>query len=491
MADPTIDNLRRRKSGASADNLGGAMHADEVSNNVTNNIWRKITETEAQSGITIFRGFYIYNNHTTGAIKNVILYFGTPVTNTGLEISLAQGTSAISSTSVEPAIATETTTPAILGNNWIANPTSRTEGLAISGDINPGAHAFVWMRMVVPSGTQSSVFTHYRMKVEAFNPAAAGNIPEDWGMIFAANMECTPDNVQAFSNMSKRDFQFFQTCGNNIVSSSNTACFITNLNNEGLRPKTKICLGYADETTVTGTSNPTKKNALMTEFTMTTEYYSYDVYNVHFTVMKYESSYNLGNAHYNWVKQDLETARQRPGITWLIVVVNDNMYAPTNLGNFDPQPNPSQPSTSLRDVYHPLFMANSVHLVISGGTNMWYQTRAIKYNPAAPDSPIIVQVDQATSSASMDYTWFDKGLEGGASVFVSVGTIGLTPVGTSNTDLPTSPGAYVAIWGGVEPKKSYNVIQFSNFGTKMNILRYKHTIDELTQKSSITKVLPP
>ena len=95
-ANPTANDFARRKAGTAG--LGGAMQATEISDAQVHNLFRQVLTAEAELGVTLFRCWYFYNKHTSKPLKNVVMYFSVPVTNSSITMSIGRGTSAIDKT---------------------------------------------------------------------------------------------------------------------------------------------------------------------------------------------------------------------------------------------------------------------------------------------------------------------------------------------------------------------------------------------------------
>jgi hypothetical protein len=168
----------------------------------------------------------------------------------------------------------------------------------------------------------------------------------------------------------------------------------------------------------------------------------------------------------------LSTARNTAGVDWIFVVANDAMYM---------SPSSATRSTvaSLRDNYHQLFMQRSVHMVISGSVPRYERQGVLKYFSTQPANPALSQHDLQTPN----YEWFSVGFEGGASLFVNVGTAGQTHIAGT-----TPPNYYTKKQSTSE--KGYLHLAFSNFGSEFQGSFYT-TANVQVDSFSMKKVLPP
>ena len=159
---------------------------------------------------------------------------------------------------------------------------------------------------------------------------------------------------------------------------------------------------------------------------------------------------STGNAQYNWLVSTLQTARNTAGVDWIFVVANDAMY-------LSPSSATRNTTTSFRDLYHPIFMQRSVHMVISGSAPRYERQGVLKFFTTQPNNPALSQHDLQTPN----YEWFSVGFEGGASLFVNVGTAGQSHIAGT-----TPPNYYTKKQSTTE--KGYLHLQFSNFGSEFS-----------------------
>jgi hypothetical protein len=146
------------------------------------------------------------------------------------------------------------------------------------------------------------------------------------------------------------------------------------------------------------------------------QYYSFNYVNTHVLSMATELSFGKGSAQYNFVDNDLKTAAADPNIKWIIVNYHTPMYTSPNTCSASS----CKGSSSLRDVYHPLFDKYRVDLVLQGHIHNYQRTYPLKYNPVSPSSPTI------TSTNTSSYT------DPQGEIFATVGTGGINFHGFSD-----------------------------------------------------------
>src|ERR687890_2263758 len=67
----------------------------------------------------------------------------------------------------------------------------------------------------------------------------------------------------------------------------------------------------------------------MEHFNLTSQYYSFDYQNVHFTVISDYVPDEIGSEQYIFVQNDLAKAAADPNIDWIIIVHHDQQYGST------------------------------------------------------------------------------------------------------------------------------------------------------------------
>ena len=99
--------------------------------------------------------------------------------------------------------------------------------------------------------------------------------------------------------------------------------------------------------------------------------------------MATELRYSKGSSQYNFVLDDLQKASIDPNIKWIIVNYHRVMYTSPN----GCSASSCKGSSSLRDIYHPLFDKYGVDLVFQGHVHNYQRTFPLKYNPNSHSNP--------------------------------------------------------------------------------------------------------
>lgn len=220
-----------------------------------------------------------------------------------------------------------------------------------------------------------------------FNVAAVG----DWG--------CNDNTKNTLKNISSKKPELILALGD--LSYQRTAeCWIEIISS--VDNITSIVRGDHD--------NDFRTSQYMEHFNMSSEYYSFNHFNIHFMIMSTELPYEQGSKQYEFVKSDLENTVTNSSINWIIVAYHQPAYI---------SPNDCQgcsPRVTLRDVYHPLFDRYNVDLVLQAHSHNYERSYPILYNNEDSESPIIV--NSSKNNNNYDINNFH------GTVFATVGTGG-------------------------------------------------------------------
>jgi len=230
---------------------------------------------------------------------------------------------------------------------------------------------------MIPQYTYSSLF----------NVAAVG----DWG--------CNDNSKNTLKNISNKKPELILALGD--LSYQRTAeCWIEIISS--VDNITSIVRGDHD--------NDFRTSQYMKHFNMSSEFYSFNHFNMHFMIMSTELPYELGSKQYEFVKSDLENALTNSSINWIIIAYHQPAYI---------SPNDCQgcsPRVTLREVYHPLFDRYNVDLVLQAHSHNYERSYPILYNNDDSENPIIV------NSSKNNYNYDINKFHG--SIFATVGTGG-------------------------------------------------------------------
>ena len=204
---------------------------------------------------------------------------------------------------------------------------------------------------MIPQYTYSSLF----------NVAAVG----DWG--------CNDNSKNTLKNISSKKPELIIALGD--LSYQRTAeCWLEIISS--VDNITSIVRGDHD--------NDFRTNQYMKHFNMSSEFYSFNHFNIHFVIMSTELPYELGSKQYEFVKSDLENTLTNSSVNWIIIAYHQPAYI---------SPNDCQgcsPRVTLREVYHSLFDGYNVDLVLQAHSHNYERSYPILYNNKDSENPIIV-----------------------------------------------------------------------------------------------------
>ena len=128
-------------------------------------------------------------------------------------------------------------------------------------------------------------------------------------------------------------------------------------------------------------------NQYLKPLNLSKTYYSFDMNNVHFTIIDPFIDYRPSSTQYQFIENDLKTASTNPNIDWTFVVESKPIYT-------SPSRHPAD--STIRDIFHPLFQKYGVDLVFSSDNHNYQRTFPLKYNNNNGDSsnPIISNSNQ-------------------------------------------------------------------------------------------------
>jgi hypothetical protein len=209
------------------------------------------------------------------------------------------------------------------------------------------------------------------VKKHPFNIA----VTSDWG--------CSADTKKTAENIQKKNPELV-IAGGDASYHKSSQCWFDII--KPFKSKTKIAMGdheYSD--TIDGATGII--NQYLKPLNLQKTYYSFDMNNVHFTIIDPFIDYSTSSVQYQFIEQDLKNAYNNPTIDWTFVVESTPIYTSPaqHLGN-----------STIRDIYHPLFDKYGVDLVFTSDNHNYQRTFPLKYNGEDGDSskPIIVDINQ-------------------------------------------------------------------------------------------------
>jgi hypothetical protein len=135
--------------------LGGARSSTEIASGSLHNLFRKVTGDESAAGITLYRAFYVKNNHATLTWETVKSWFTALPAGGSIAMGLEPNTTPQS-------VANETTAPAGVS---FTTPTTKAGGVAL-GDMAAGGEKMLWLRLTIAAGQAASNNNSFSVKTE-------------------------------------------------------------------------------------------------------------------------------------------------------------------------------------------------------------------------------------------------------------------------------------------------------------------------------------
>jgi predicted phosphodiesterase len=449
--------------------LGGNISTKEVVTDIGNNLFRRITESEAGSGVTIYRCVAIKNTDAGGAtMKSVVFYMvsDTISVDDGALYSFAQAPKNV----IETVIPNEFTAP--VGSNINFKATlSRSGGLAL-GDMAPNDFVNIWLQVFVEPGAKQLSANKFSVRVEVNSEGTSGGtgggpVPDPnptTGVEFkmsASSDTGTGSNATTILNkMKSRGTGMIIYNGDLSYSSSRSGWLDMT---SSMRSKSMVTFGNHDVDD--GDGSKTTIQALFNAYGISKTYYSKIFNNVGIVVMESGENHsvaeNTSSAQYAFVKKALEDFKKNPAIEWIFVANHYPIEGPRGAHH------PNEDDT--RDWYVPLFDANGVDVVITGHNHAMFRTKLLKYNSGSPNNPTVLQdgPNFSYSRATVNHgkLYFDVGAGG-----------------DSHYDMGSAP-SYVPFMNN--KVYGYLFMEFSNSGKKCTFKFYDSS-DKLLDTASIT-----
>lgn len=445
--------------------LGGNVSSTQVVSNNLHNLFRRITDSEASSGVTLYRCVAIKNRDATAEMRNVVLYMVSDtksVDSLGLYSKAQAGRN-----TVETAVANEFTAPTGSNINFIA-VLNRSGGIKL-GDLDVGEFINVWLRYTVNPGASPFPNDAWKVRVEVDSTGTAPDpVPQpdpDTGVNFQMVATCDGGCGSTASNMWTRmknrtpEFALFP---GDLAYTDGGGCWLTMTSS--FRSKSVISFGNHDVDE--DEDQPETKNAYINaySFLQGKTYGKKTFNNVGIVVMEsgenQSVSDSVGSSQYNFVKSALEGYKANSAIEWIFVLNHYPLYGPSS--------NHSNNSGG-RDRYDPLFDANGVDVVFTGHNHNLWHSKLLKYNSGSPSNP-------TTAGTDPNYS-YRKTASNHGKIYVDVGAGGRSHYGIDSTP------SYV-VWDN-DSTYGYLFMDFTNSGKKITFKFYSSS-DSLLKTFTLT-----
>lgn len=199
--------------------------------------------------------------------------------------------------------------------------------------------------------------TNNNPKIQKFNFVAAG----DFG--------CGDETNRTVDGMRQKNATFVLALGD-LSYKKSVNCWLSTILPLESNGKIKISFGDHDLH-----NNLTKYKDYLKHFNMSKPYYSFDYQNVHFLALATGRNsivpYQIGSEQYNFVKEDLRSARNNKSIDWIIVYSFRPFYSSLTTHNGE---------DILSKTYHPIFDKYGVDIVLQAHNHNYQRTFPLRYN---------------------------------------------------------------------------------------------------------------
>lgn len=202
----------------------------------------------------------------------------------------------------------------------------------------------------------------------------------DQGLNFAAvgDWGCSFETSNTVRNILDKDVELVLGLGD--YSYIETAdCWLEMI--DPIDEKMKIVVGNHD------VENPEKWDQISKQFNLTDQYYSFNIENIHFTVLSSVIPYEIGSEQYQFVNDDLYNASTDLTTDWIIVLIHHPLYTSVT-------DKITHVQNALRENYHPMFENYGVDLVIQGHVHNYQRSYPLKYNNLEPSEPIVTDFEK-------------------------------------------------------------------------------------------------
>lgn len=367
--------------------LGGNVSTTQVTTANLNNLFRRITDAEASSGVTLYRCVALKNRDAADELRNLVFYM---VYDTKSGDSLALYSKAQAGRNVvETPIANEFTAPTGGNISFIAAVNS-SGGLKL-GNLDNGEFINVWLRYTVQPGAQPFAVDEFKMRAEVgssttTNPPTPAPNPDtgvNFQMAALGDCSCSSNFGNMWDRIKNRGPEYVLFNGD-LAYSDGSGCWLSRTS--GWRSKSTISFGNHDVDE--SEDQPETKNALLNAYSKSKTYFSVTKNNVGIITMEGGENQSVsaspGSAQYNFVKAELERMDNNSAIEWIFVMNHYPIYGPdSDHDNED----------DIRDDYDPLFDQFGVDVVFTSHNHNLWHSKLLKYDSGSPSSPLTAGTD--------------------------------------------------------------------------------------------------
>jgi hypothetical protein len=455
--------------------IGGNVSTTEVISNNLHALFRRITESELSSGVTIYRCVAVKNVDAGLATMRNVRFFMVQDTLSPFDLAL-YSRAQVGKNTAETPIINEFTAPT--GSNILFKATLNRSGAFDFGDLLVNDYMCLWLRLSVNPSAVPKQDNRFMVRVEFDDTDNSGNGSGDGGgpdpdpdpdtgvsfsmVTIADNKQSTFDKMVNSAKSKGVDFAIWN--GDNAYSAGEK-WFIDSVNGKGFG-KAKSIVTFGNHDVDEGSDANGSVNALKNNWSLNKTYYSKIFNNVGIIVMEAGEQESVsssgGGTQYNAVKTMLKDLKANSGIEWIFVANHYPIAGPPDAHH----PN----EDTVRDDFMPLFETYGVDAVFNGHNHFLSRTKLIRM-PYSGDTPTIVQAGPNFS--------YNRGTIPHGSVYYTSGG-----GGASTYDMGSIPS-----WVPFAKKtQGYLLLEFTNAGKKCTF-KFYDSGDSLLDTSSITHLV--
>lgn len=421
--------------------LGGNVSSTEVVSNNLHAVFRRITDTEASSGVTLYRCLAIKNKSATDTMKNIVFYM-VKDTDSPDDLALYSNAQAGKNTTETP-IPNETTAPT--GSSILFKATLNRSGGISLPDLAPTEYVCIWLRISVNPGAVQFPDNRFTVRCEVSgNPGGGGSggggstpPPDpDTGVNFAIAILGDTGTGSSFTGqldkIKKRagsKYPLFIVFNGDLSYSSSMSGWLSATSS--VRSNSIITFGNHDVDD--GDGGKTTINDLKNAYGISKTYFSKIFKSVGIVGMEGGENESVssasGGTQWTAVKGFLSDLKNNSGIEWIIVCNHYPIYGPSSH-----HPNEG----GVRDDYDPLFDTYGVDIVVTSHNHNLWSSKLLKYNSGSPSSPTATGTDpnysysRATANHGKLYFGSGGGGKGGGNYGIN-SLASYTPFGKDST----------------------------------------------------------
>jgi Calcineurin-like phosphoesterase len=243
--------------------------------------------------------------------------------------------------------------------------------------------------------------------------AAQNDKDNNFNIAVAADWGCDENAEKTVQNIQSKNPEIVIANGDLSYKKSSQCWFDTI---QPLKSKMKIAMGDHEYSDTSGGALGVM-NQYLKPLNLQKTYYSFDINNVHVTVIDPFIDYKSGSPQYKFIDNDLKTASTNSNIDWIFAVQSTPMYT---------SPSKHSANYTIIDTYYPLFDKYDVDLVLSSDNHNYQRTFPLDYNSKAASSdnnnPIIVNKNQKNYH-SINYNTY-KDNDNNGIIYLITGTAG-------------------------------------------------------------------